>query len=53
MSPRVTEGETKHQEVDLEAPPPIGGSWKRLYVAVLLNLALLVAIFYAFTKAFA
>lgn len=28
-------------------------SWRRLYTAVLLNLALLVALFYAFTKAFA
>jgi hypothetical protein len=28
-------------------------SWRRLYTAVLLNLALLVALFYLFTKAFA
>jgi hypothetical protein len=26
--------------------------WRRLYAAVLLNLALLIAVFYAFTKAF-
>jgi hypothetical protein len=26
--------------------------WRRLYAAVLLNLAVLVVIFYAFTKAF-
>lgn len=35
-----------------EAPPPIGKTWNRLYAAVLITLALLVAIFYAFTKAF-
>ena len=27
-------------------------NWPRLYAAVLLNLAVLVALFYAFTKAF-
>lgn len=32
--------------------PPIGKTWRRLYAAVLLNLALLIAIFYAFTRAF-
>lgn len=35
-----------------EDPPPIGGSWRNLYAAVVLNLALLVLLFYAFTKAF-
>jgi hypothetical protein len=35
-----------------EPPPPILKSWTRLYAAVLLNLALLVAVFYAFTKVF-
>ena len=37
---------------DMEVPPPIGRTWNRLYAAVILNLVLLVAIFYAFTKAF-
>jgi len=32
--------------------PPILSSWKRLYIVVLLNLALLIALFYIFTKAF-
>jgi hypothetical protein len=32
--------------------PPIGGSWRALYVAVALNLAALILLFYAFTKAF-
>ncbi|HZM14385.1 MAG TPA: hypothetical protein VFE28_00155 [Candidatus Krumholzibacteria bacterium] len=35
-----------------EEPPPIGRSWNRLYAAVLVNLALLILLFYAFTKAF-
>jgi hypothetical protein len=35
-----------------EDPPPIGGTWRILYAAVLLNLALLILLFYAFTKAF-
>lgn len=42
-----------HGDEDPEAPPPIMKSWKRLYAVVLLNLAVLVALFYAFTKAFA
>jgi hypothetical protein len=35
-----------------EDPPPIGRSWRVLYAAVLLNLALLILLFHAFTKAF-
>jgi hypothetical protein len=35
-----------------EEPPPIGGSWRVLYAAVVINLALLILLFYAFTKAF-
>jgi hypothetical protein len=35
-----------------EEPPPIGRSWRLLYAAVLLNLALLILLFWAFTKAF-
>ncbi|HKG12958.1 MAG TPA: hypothetical protein VKB12_06450 [Pyrinomonadaceae bacterium] len=35
-----------------EEPPPFGGSWKNLYAAVLINLAVLVALFYLFTRAF-
>ena len=35
-----------------EPPPPILKSWPRLYAAVLINLALLVAVFYAFTRFF-
>lgn len=36
-----------------EPNPPIGGTWPRLYAAVLVTLAVLVALFYAFTRAFA
>ena len=36
----------------IETPPPIGKTWRRLYAAVLLFLALQVIVFYAFTKAF-
>lgn len=35
-----------------ETPPPIGRTWTRLYAAVLLFLALLIVLFYAFTRAF-
>ncbi len=35
-----------------EEPPPVGGSWRNLYAAVLLNLAALAALFYFFTRAF-
>ena len=35
-----------------EEPPPFGGSWRRLYAAVLLNLAALAALFYLFTRHF-
>lgn len=35
-----------------EEPPPFGGSWKNLYAAVLVNLTVLVALFYIFTRAF-
>jgi hypothetical protein len=35
-----------------EEPPPIGGSWTTLYTVVLLNLAVLIVLFYLFTRAF-
>ena len=35
-----------------EDPPPVGGSWAKLYALVLLNLAVLVVLFYLFTRAF-
>jgi hypothetical protein len=33
--------------------PPFGRSWTTLYAVVLFNLALLVVLFYLFTRAFA
>ncbi len=35
-----------------EERPPIGGSWRALYAAVAVNLAVLILLLYAFTKAF-
>jgi hypothetical protein len=35
-----------------DTPPPVGKTWTRLYAAVLLTLAILIVVFYAFTKAF-
>ncbi len=33
-------------------PPPFGGRWTTLYLVVLGTLAVLIVLFYAFTKAF-
>jgi hypothetical protein len=41
----------ENKEIDREKPP-ILSSWKQLYTVVLLNLALLIVLFYLFTKAF-
>jgi hypothetical protein len=35
-----------------DEPPPFLGSWRRVYIAVLVYLALLIALFYAFTRVF-
>lgn len=35
-----------------EDPPPIGRSWGIIYAAVLVNLALMILLFYVFTRAF-
>lgn len=37
---------------DLDARPPLLGSWRNIYLVVLGNLALLVVIFWAITRAF-
>jgi hypothetical protein len=47
---RASEGGRRHH--DVEEPPPVGGSWRALYAAVLVNLSALVALFYLFTRAF-
>lgn len=40
-------------EEDLNAPPPVGGSWGRLYSGVLLVLILLILTFWLFTRGYA
>ncbi len=35
-----------------EEPPPLLGTWRRLYCAVLLYLAGLISLFYVFTRLF-
>ncbi len=35
-----------------EEPPPLLGSWRRLYVAILLHLAFWIVVFYLFTLRF-
>jgi len=44
--------EEKHIERTDEGKPPLVSSWNRLYALVLVNLVVLIAVFYAFTKAF-
>ena len=46
----MTDETRKHSQA--EKPPPIGGSWNTLYAVVLLTLAVLVVLFYLFTRAF-
>jgi hypothetical protein len=36
----------------LDEPPPILGSWRRIYIVVLVYLAFLIATFYVFTRVF-
>ena len=36
-----------------DEPPPILGTWRRIYILVLCYLAMLVAGFYVFTRVFA
>ncbi len=42
----------KNSSKDIDEQPPILKTWKRLYTAVLINLALLIGLFYIFGKAF-
>jgi hypothetical protein len=37
---------------DREEPPPLLGSWRRLYTAVILYLAALIAVFWMFMRVF-
>jgi hypothetical protein len=44
--------ETHERTTSEEPPPPFGGSWRTLYTIVLVNLAVLTALFYLFTRYF-
>jgi hypothetical protein len=48
----MTDETPNRPQAQPEEPPPVGGSWRNLYAAVLLNLAALVVLFYLFTRAF-
>lgn len=45
-------GEERRGPIPPEEPPPIFGTWRRLYASVLALLALLIALFYLFGRAF-
>jgi hypothetical protein len=35
-----------------DEPPPFLGSWRRVYIGVVVYLAVLISLFYAFTRAY-
>ena len=35
---------------DPEAPPPLLGSWRNVYALIVVNLAVLIALFFALTR---
>lgn len=41
------------REDDADAPPPVGGSWERLYTGVVLTLLLYIVALLLFTRAYA
>lgn len=44
---------TEDREHQVEEPPPMGRTWRRLYTAVLLFLVAEIVLFYVFTRVFA
>jgi hypothetical protein len=38
--------------IDPDGPPPFFGTWPRLYAAIVVYLFCVIALFYAFTRAF-
>lgn len=46
---KTDEHEIEHED---EGKPPLVSSWRNLYILVLVNLVVLIALFYAFMKAF-
>ena len=43
---------TENQEMDAPEPPPLLGSWRRMYIAVLVLHVLLIILFYLFSNAY-
>jgi len=46
----VTLADEPAQKIDPEAPPPLLGSWRNLYLLVLGELAVVVLLFWALTR---
>lgn len=44
--------EPEYKKKDEQDKPPFFSSWKKLYMLVLLNLAVLIVLFYLFMKTF-
>jgi hypothetical protein len=44
---------TDPQRTVADEPPPLLGTWKRIYILVVIYLACVIGLFYWFTKAFA
>ena len=42
--------EEPHSGIEPEEPPPFLKTWRRVYLALLLYLALLITLFYVFTQ---
>jgi hypothetical protein len=38
--------------VERDEPPPFLGTWRRIYAAILIYLAAIIALFFLFTRAF-
>ncbi len=47
----MEKNKTEHN-YNQEEPPPVFSSWNRLYLLVLVNLFILIGLFYAFTRTF-
>ena len=52
IEPPVSEPDPSPAQAVLEEPPPFLKRWPRVYAAVILYLAALIVVFYAFTVAF-
>ena len=37
---------------DADEPPPFLGTWRRVYIAILIYLAAIIGVFYLFTRAY-